>query len=119
MNVKEDIDFYAPHLLISELNRYSTKISNYSKLSPAALLDIESSILSTITLVSEEEISKNSWLKAYDLAKDIDEDDTPFIALAIELNAVLWTGDKILTKGLIKKGSNIIITTSQLKKLIA
>jgi predicted nucleic acid-binding protein len=49
------------------------------------------------------------------LTKDIDEDDTPFIALGIELNAKLWTGDKVLSKGLAKKGVDIIITTADLK----
>jgi len=52
------------------------------------------------------------------LTTDIDEDDTPFIALAVELNAKLWTGDKVLVKGLAIKGANITITTTDLKKLI-
>lgn len=66
--------------------------------------------------VSEELISKRSWNKAFALTKDIDEDDTPFVALAIELNAKLWTGDKVLSKGLAKKGSEIIVTMADLKK---
>jgi len=52
------------------------------------------------------------------VTKGIDEDDTPFIALGIELNAKLWTGDKILSKGLAKKGVDLSITTEELKKLI-
>jgi len=66
--------------------------------------------------VSEELISKRSWNKAFALTKDIDEDDTPFVALAIELNAKLWTGDKVLSKGLAKKDSDIIVTMADLKK---
>jgi len=38
------------------------------------------------------------------LCKDIDESDTPFVALTIELKALLWTGDKKLKEGLKKKG---------------
>lgn len=75
-------------------------------------------VLSTINFVSEEQISEQSWIKAFELTKDIDEDDTPFVALGIELNAKLWTGDKMLAKGLAKKGIDTIITTVDLKKLI-
>jgi len=35
--------------------------------------------------------STNSRQKAYDLCKDIDIKDTPFIALSIELNIPVWT----------------------------
>lgn len=35
---------------------------------------------------------------------DVDAKDTPFAALAIELDAPLWTGDKKLVLGLRKKG---------------
>ncbi|MBP7534856.1 MAG: hypothetical protein KA783_10450 [Chitinophagales bacterium] len=41
--------------------------------------------------------------KAYDLCKDIDEKDLAFVALALELNALLWTGDQKLRKGLESK----------------
>jgi len=81
------------------------------------LSDIETLVLLTINFVSEEKISDSSWRQAILLTKDIDEDDTPFIALAIEPDAKLWTGDKILSKGLVKKGVNLIVTTGELKKL--
>jgi predicted nucleic acid-binding protein len=82
------------------------------------LSDIEELVLSAINFVPEESISDASWIRAFAWTKDIDEDDTPFIALGIELNAKLWTGDKVLSKGLAKKGVDIIITTADLKKLI-
>ena len=44
----------------------------------------------------------------------MDEDDTPFVALSIELNSKLWTGDKKLAIGLQNKGSEIIIVTTEL-----
>ena len=42
------------------------------------------------------------WKLAYNLCKTVDLKDTPFVALAIELNAMLWTGDKKLIEGLSK-----------------
>jgi len=116
MNVQDQYTFFAPELLKEEIKRYQSKISTYSKLNHSDLLVLEELLFSNINLVPHELISERSWLNAYKLTKDIDEDDTPFIALAIELNARLWTGDKILLKGLLKKRSSIIITTTDLRK---
>ena len=118
MNVQDDFTFFAPELLKEELERYTPKITSYSKLDPKTLSDLKDLILSTINFVSEESISESSWIEAFSLTRDIDEDDTPFVALGIELNAKLWTGDKVLSRGLIKKGADIIITTADLDKLI-
>jgi len=114
MNVQDDLTFFAPELLIEELKKYSGKIQTYSKLNKIELFEIETLVLSNINLVSEEMISEQTWKKA----RDIDEDDTPFIALALELGSKLWTGDKILSKGLNVKGINLTVTTTDLKKII-
>ena len=118
MNVQDDFTFFSPELLKEELKRYAVKIAAYSKLDSKTLADIKGLVLSTINFIPHEFISEQSWVQAFALVKDIDEDDTPFIALGIELNAKLWTGDKVLSKGLAKKGVDIIITTAELKKLI-
>ena len=118
MNVQDDFTFFAPEPIKDELKRYATKIATYTKLDPEALSQIEMLVLSSINFVSEESISEQSWVQALDLTKDIDEDDTPFIALAIELGAKLWTGDKVLSRGLVAKGSDVVITTADIKKLI-
>lgn len=118
MNIQDRVVFFAPDLLKEELKRYGPKIKTYSKLSAKRLFDAELLVLSNINFVSEDLISDQSWHAAFDLTKDVDEDDTPFIALAIELNANLWTGDKTLSRGISKKGSNIIISTEELKKIL-
>jgi predicted nucleic acid-binding protein len=118
MSIQDDFIFFAPELLKDELKRYAPKIAAYSKLDQNNLSDIETLILSTINFVPEELISDQSWGQAIMLMKDIDEDDTPFVALGIELGAKLWTGDKILSKGLAKKGLDLTISTADLKKLI-
>ena len=118
MNVQDEFTFFAPNLLKDELTRYTSKIAAYSKLGDNDLNQIKTSVLANINFVSEALINDNSWSQAYDLTKDIDEDGTPFIALAIEFKTKLWTGDKTLSNGLLKKGSDLIITTTDLKKLI-
>ena len=118
MNIQDEFTFFAPEILKEELQRYAPKIAAYSKLNPNDLADIEKAVLSTITFISEDTISERSWIRALDLTKDVDEDDTPFIALGIELDAKVWTGDKVLSDGLSKKGADAVITTAELKKLI-
>jgi predicted nucleic acid-binding protein len=118
MNVQDGFTFFAPELLKEELEKYTPKIAAYSKLDQKELSAIKSLVLSTISFVSEELISEQSWITAIGLTKDIDEDDTPFVALGIELNAKLWTCDKVLSRGLIKKGADITITTADLKRII-
>lgn len=105
-------------MLKEELKRYATKIAAYSKIGEEELSAIQTLVLSQIMFISEESISKRSWVQAFELTKNIDEDDTPFIALSIEFGAKLWTGDKTLSRGLIKKGIDITITTEELRKII-
>ena len=51
------------------------------------------------------------------MCKDVDETDTPFVALALELNIPLWSGDKKLVKGLKIKEFNKVLTTSDIKNI--
>lgn len=118
MNLQDKFTFFGPELLVNELERYAPKIAAYTKLTSHKLSQLEQLVLSSITLVSEELISERSWTAAYELARDIDEDDTPFVALALELNTKLWTGDKVLIKGLQKKGSDLAITTTEMRNIL-
>ena len=61
-------------------------------------------LLKNINVFDEEMITTNTLKTAYDLIKDIDENDMIFVALTIEVDGLLWTGDKKLIKGLNKKG---------------
>lgn len=64
-----------------------------------------------------ESIREPTFEKAYELTKDIDEFDTPSVALALELNSPLWTGDKKLRNGLSKKGIDWILTTETIAEI--
>jgi len=114
LNLQDELFFYSPELLRLELFRYANKLQKASKLTEEQLGESSIRIMERITLVSEELISEKTWIIAYGLTKDVDEDDTPFVALALEMGAKLWTGDRKLTTGLIAKGSEIVVSTRQL-----
>lgn len=117
-DIQNQFEFYAPEFLVTEIEKYSDKIAKYTKLNDENLKVVKTSVLSSIRLISEELISESSWNKAIELTKNIDENDTPFVALSIELNTKLWTGDKKLIKGISQKQNGLAVTTEEMKKLI-
>ena len=47
--------------------------------------------------------------------KEIDEDDTPFIALTLELNALFWTGDRRLKRNLKERGFALFLKCRKMR----
>jgi predicted nucleic acid-binding protein len=75
-------------------------------------------LFSVITVVPRLAISEESQRKAVVLCRDIDPKDSPYLALSIELFIPLWSNDKKLMQGLIRKGYKRIITTEEIFELI-
>lgn len=98
--------FYVAELVIVELFKYKDKIIKLSKLSEDDLLQFYHVILKRINLYKEDLIQTDNFKKAYNLCVDIDVNDTIHVALTLELNGKLWTGDNKLKKGLIQKKFN-------------
>ena len=118
LNAGDSLQFFAPELLLEELDRYSAKLQKASRLSAHQLSESRQRVLASVTMVSEYLISEGSWRSAYALTKGVDENDTPFVALALELEARLWTGDRKLGSGLASHGRGLIIPTSELVELL-
>jgi len=71
-------------------------------------------VLKNIDLISSDAISESHWLAVFELTSGIDEKDTPFVATAISIGGVVWTGDKKLVKGLREKGFYQIFSSIEL-----
>ena len=117
LNSQDEFKFYAPELLQKEITRYENKLLVTSKLTITQFKEANYRIMTFIESISEDIISQPSWIKASGLTYNVDENDTPFVALAIELNATLWTGDKKLLNGLVNKGFKSILSTQELYNL--
>ncbi len=97
-------EFYVCESVFMELFKHKEKIVRLSRLSEDEVLRVLYSLLRRVQLYREDLIGPESLRAAYDLCSGIDEDDTPHVALAIELGGLLWTGDKRLRQGLQAKG---------------
>ena len=75
-------------------------------------------LTSRIFFIDERLLPANIITEAKNLVADIDFDDFAFVAITNYLNAILWTGDKILLNKLKDKGYKNILTTQELFTLI-
>ncbi|RED99860.1 putative toxin-antitoxin system toxin component, PIN family [Marinoscillum furvescens] len=118
-NSEEQFEFYSSEYIIDELTKYKSKLRSLTKMSEEKIDVSIYQVLKNIDLISMVAISEIHWKRAYELAFDVDEDDTPFVATAIGLEASIWTGDKKLINGLRTKGFRDIYTTAELYELRA
>ncbi|MGI9056408.1 MAG: PIN domain-containing protein [Pyrinomonadaceae bacterium] len=101
---RKDLQFISPKFIIVEIFKHAPKIQKTTKLSKDEVLELLSSIINQIKFYDEDLISVGSWVEAFGLCREIDEKDTPYIALSLELKAIVWTNDNELKIGLRKKG---------------
>ncbi len=100
----ENHKFFICEMVLVELFKYKEKIVRLSGLSEDELIQLFQVFLKTMHLYKEELISIENRQLAYQLCYDIDKNDTAHVALTLELDGLLWAGDKVLKEGLLKKG---------------
>jgi predicted nucleic acid-binding protein len=114
MNSNKIFDFIAPDYLQIELRKYHFKISKISNLTVREIENIERKITKPIVFMSGIHIPENKWIIAEKMVVDIDSKDTPYVAFSLFYKCKIWSGDKVLRKGLEKKGFKNIISTDEL-----
>jgi predicted nucleic acid-binding protein len=117
LNGSKYFDYFTVALLQQELENHKDKILKVTGYSEIQYNEIYDLIVSKIRFIDDILISDADIEKAIKLVKEIDENDTLFIALSIHLHTNLWTGDKKLINGLIKKDFSKIISTDNLYEL--
>ena len=96
--------FYICEFVLVELFKYKERIVQASRLSEDDVLRMYHVFLRRINLYKEDLISPDNRSMAYNLCHDIDPKDSLQVALTLEINGLLWTGDKKLRTGLTRKG---------------
>ena len=110
--------FYLPDFALTEIQKYQPTILSKTQLSFDELKTYTLGIFDRITVVPNLLISTKSFFDAFHLCKDIDEKDTPYLALAIEFNIKLLTNDLELMNGLKRKGFNDVLSLTELFELL-
>ncbi|MFC2101018.1 PIN domain-containing protein [Bacteroidota bacterium] len=115
---KSSVKFYSTEQLLTELDNHRDKIIQLSDYSIEELEKVRRLITNKIRFIHVKLIPKDLYIKAEKIVKDIDIDDTEFVALTEYIKGKLWTGDKELQKGLALKKWNRIISTEELYQII-
>ena len=103
---RSDSSFFICEYVVIELFKHKERVAARSKLSPDDLLMSYYLLLRKVTVYKEELISLDNRRAAVALCQGIDENDIAHVALTLELNGLLWTGDRKLKNGLRSKGFN-------------
>lgn len=99
-----DVRFFICELAVVELFKHKNRIVQYSALPENEILQAYYLLLRRVALYKEDLIGSESWKQAFALCKGIDENDTPHVALTLELDGLLWTTDRRLIRGLENAG---------------
>lgn len=117
INSGKKFNFVAPNFLRTEIYKYHHKLSKISGMTLEQVREAEFQICKDINFISEEQIKLTAWLFAEKLVAEIDPKDAPYIALSRHFRYKIWSGDKMLIKGLAKKGFVSFVSTDELYKL--
>ncbi|MBX9781938.1 MAG: hypothetical protein K2X48_01465 [Chitinophagaceae bacterium] len=107
-------EYYAPDFLITELQLHKRKLLQLSGLTEAEYEISKTSVFAQINFVDTASLPEAYLKEAAYLTKDIDNKDFEFVALALFLDTLFWTGDKVLYRGLRRKKFMNVLTTSEL-----
>jgi predicted nucleic acid-binding protein len=113
-NSDEIFEFYSCSYMKYEIQKHWAGLMKISRLSDEQLQISNFQVLSKLKFIDEALIPVETWLKSEELCKNVDIDDTDFVALTKFLRATLWTGDKVLYNGLKAKGFKKIFDTKEL-----
>jgi len=101
--------FFAPGYLFVELFKHKARLARAAGLTDEQLLDALHALVNRMEFVNEANIPLGLWMEAHRLCRDVDEQDTPYVALTLHLGGRLWTEDAQLKQALRAKGFNDFI----------
>jgi predicted nucleic acid-binding protein len=97
-------DFASPDFVFEEIDKYQADIRAKTKLDVQQLAGFIYSIFSQLTVLPSLFLSEEAKYQAAELTFDIGPKDVSYVALALQLDAILLTNDKKLVAGLKLKG---------------
>ncbi len=114
LNSQNYFTFYGCDFLRLEIAEHQGKIIELSGYTDREFEEIQYLVFKKIDFFSESTIPFEFWKKAAEMVREVDINDTAFVTLSLFLDLKIWTGDKKLIDGLMKKGYQSLITTQEL-----
>jgi predicted nucleic acid-binding protein len=114
---KSRLHFYSTDLLLIEIQEHKDKLKRLGGYTDSELNKTILLITSKIRFIDANLIPSYVLIHSQELLKDIDIDDTEFLALTDHIHGKVWSGDKVLQNGLIQKGWTKFIRETQISKV--
>ena len=109
------IELYAPGYLTEEINEHKSDIL---KKVPEEFFRLMMDELKRKLIVVKADELLLSRDEAMRIAQEFDEDDWPFVAVALKLGIPIWTNDKALIQHSLKSSKYLAIDTVALLKVL-
>jgi predicted nucleic acid-binding protein len=110
------LEVLLPKYVLEEISGHREHLER--KVSREAVDFIITKISGKARIVGAKEVSREVLAKARSLAEEFDVDDYPFIAVALEYNAFIWTNDKNLIRHALTSNEYLAIDTPALERLL-
>ncbi len=114
----QEAKLYAPEYLYFEVIDKQEKIQRLAGYTTDEFYELLHILLKRLELIDHSIINEENKTNAFKLVADIDIKDVEYVALTLQTEHKLWTGDKALINGLKAKGFTKIIDTAELIKII-
>jgi len=111
--LEEKLNLILPEEGLAELHEHAKKLKDLS-------LEFENALILLFTRIHviPKEFYEDKLQEAYEIAKEFDPEDTPFIALALKLNIPIWTNDRDLIVYGLKTNEYLALDTQAVEDLI-
>ncbi len=87
------VEFMAPEFVITEIKLHKKRICTKQKISSQQFDILLDKFLSIITLFNNDTVNEQIFREAEKITSVIDTNDAWYVAFAIALDGILWTGD--------------------------
>ncbi len=98
------ITLHAPRFLFIEIFKHKERLVRASRLPEMEVIEALHALVARIEFHDEALVPLGTWVEAFRLCAPTDEKDTAYVALALHLDADLWTEDEELKTGLRTRG---------------
>lgn len=117
-NHSGNIDFLIPDYALEEITNHKLALCKNTGYSIAQFDRLLLKCCNNATITSVADISSAIFQQAEDLTRNIDINDQIFVAFSIAFDALIWTGDMKLNRGLKRVGFHNIISTKEFKAIL-